>query len=322
MNYLILVSVFLFSFALLFLVMPKYIDKLVSMSYHQQVSEYALKEYQEKKKTPIMGGLLFVVIPLIVVSIIYPSIYTNPKTLMVIVSYVLFCSVGFIDDYLIIVRKDNKGLSPKKKLAMQIIFAILISILFFPYFDTSINIPFTTININLSFLYYPFLVLLFCAESNAVNFTDGMDGLCAGVSSIALLPFILFAFLLKEYAIVYLLVAILGGILAYLHYNKYPARIFMGDSGSIALGGLFASLAVVLGKEVALLFVGGVFVWEMFCVVVQLSSVKLFHKRVFSYTPIHYAFQLKGMKETKIVSSFYIIEWVCAFVGLIIGVFG
>ena len=146
-----------------------------------------------------------------------------------------------------------------------------------------------------------------------------MDGLCAGVSFIALIAFVIISYKNDELNIALLILSIMGGLIGYLKYNHFPAKIFMGDSGSLALGALFASVAIVLHKEIALFFIGGVFVFEMFCVCLQLSSVKLFHKRVFRYTPIHYAFVLKGHKETRVVLMFNLLAFIVMLVGLFIG---
>ena len=183
-----------------------------------------------------------------------------------------------------------------------------------------VTIPFINVGIQLNwFLFLAFMILLNMAEANAVNFTDGMDGLCAGVSFFALLPFVVFGLRSGYDHIVVFLFCILGGLLGYLRFNFHPAKIFMGDSGSLALGALFASLGIVMDKTIALFFIGGVFVIEMFCVVTQQLSVRLFHKRVFSYTPIHYAFVIKGYKEKNIVLSFYLVEIILALIGLFIG---
>ena len=313
---------FLGSLALVFVVMPKYISYLKKAGYNQEVSEYALKEYQEKAKTPIMGGLLFVIAPLLLLLVLRPAALLNPKALFVILSYASFCLIGFLDDFLILLRHNNEGLSPKKKLLAQLVFAGVLYLLFHKYIGSSVYLPFLHTSIDLGILFAPFLILVYAAEANAVNFTDGMDGLCAGVSFISLLPFVLFALKAGESDLVLLLFGILGALLGYLYYNRFPAKIFMGDSGSLALGALFASLGFILHKEVALFFAGFVFVWEMFCVSLQLFCVIVFHRRVFSYTPIHYAVRLKGIPETRIVSSFYVLALLSAAVGLLVGFFG
>lgn len=316
-----LVLGFLISLVLVLVVMPSYIKMLKKRNLNQQVSEYALDEYKEKGKTPIMGGLLFVVFPLLAIVIVNPTIYQDPKALMIMLAYFLFCLVGFIDDFLILIMKNNLGLSPKLKMLMQIVFAALLFIFFRNEMNYSLAIPMCDAEINLGMILFGlFFVFVFCAESNAVNFTDGMDGLCAGVSAICLLPFLVFAILADEYNIALIILAVIGGLIGYLKFNFFPAKIFMGDSGSLALGALFAAIAFALDMELILLIVGGVFLWEMFCVCAQITCVKLFHRRIFKYTPIHYAFVLRGLKEKKVVLIFYGIATICAIVGLVIGV--
>ena len=312
---------FILTLILMCILMPIYIKVLKNHHISQTVSEYALEEYKNKQKTPIMGGLLFVVIPVAVYLIIDGVNRFNMLSLMVICSYMLFCLVGFLDDILIILRGNNDGLSPKTKLIMEFIFVCLIYLLFRNNVPHDIHIPFTSIVVNVPwFIFLPFMILLYMAEANAVNFTDGMDGLCAGVSFIALVPVVIIAFLKGYISLSLLGICILAGLIGYLFFNFHPAKIFMGDSGSLALGALFTSLALILNLEIALFVIGGIFVVEMFCVCLQQISVRLFHKRVFSYTPIHYAFTLKGMKETKVVLMFYCFQLVLSVLGFIIGI--
>ena len=289
---------------------------------NQEVSEYALEEFKQKAKTPIMGGLLFVIFPVIAAIVIKPDMLRSSEAIFVILSYLSYCLIGFLDDFLILKYHNNLGLSPKLKLLMQLVFSFILYFLFRPLMTNTVYFPFLHKELNIGWLYLPFMIFMYAAEANAVNFTDGMDGLCAGVSFFALLPFILLALSEGHLNLAVLIICVLGGLLGYLYYNHFPAKIFMGDSGSLALGGLFAALAVVMHKEIVLFFAGGVFVWEMFCVVLQLTSVILFHRRIFSYTPIHYAFRLKGIAEKRIVSSFWVISFGCAFIGFLIGVFG
>lgn len=307
------------SFGLLVTVMPSFIDSLKKHNVNQEVSQYALEEFKAKDKTPIMGGLLFVVLPFIGFLVADYTGLVNKKLLFVLLSYMLFCLVGFLDDYVIIIKKNNDGISPITKLIMEFVFTLILYFVFKDVIHSYIAIPFTDLKVDLGFLYIPFMILLFLAEANAANFTDGMDGLCSGVSAIGVIALIVLCHINKEYDIAILLFCVLGGLLGYLRFNYHPAKIFMGDSGSLALGSLFASVAVVLDKEIALLFIGGIFVIEMFCVVVQQVCVRLFHKRVFSYTPIHYAFVIKGYKETQIVPLFYILATLFSIIGLIIG---
>lgn len=319
--YLLLCIGFIISFIMMLVVMPRYIKYLKNRNVNQVTSEYALEEFKKKEKTPIMGGLLFVLIPILVAIVIKPDIISDPKALFVMLSYVLYCSVGFIDDYLIISSHSNDGLSAMTRLLMEFGYVVILFFAFRNVIPQQVTIPFLNIGIQLHWiLFLPFMCLLYMAEANAVNFTDGMDGLCAGVSLIALIPFIIFAYIYKENNVLLLLICISAGLIGYLKFNFHPAKIFMGDSGSLALGALFSALAIIMDKSVALFVIGGVFVAEMFCVVVQQLSVRLFHKRVFSYTPIHYAFVIKGHPEKKIVLAFYLVQLILSIIGFIIGI--
>ncbi len=299
-------------------IMPRYIKMLKSLHYEQRVSEYALEQYKQKGLTPIMGGALFVVIPIIVFLIIDFRHFFDHDVLMMVVAYALFFVIGFLDDILIIIRKNNEGLSPKLKMLMEVVFAFLIALIFSINTDTSLTIPFTKISIELPYvIYIIFVVFMYCAESNAVNFTDGMDGLCAGVSFIAFLPFLVLAFKEGEYAIALFIILVLGSLLGYLRFNFFPAKIFMGDSGSLALGALFVAIAVALKAELWLLIGGGVFLWEMVTSVLQQIAVRTIHRRIFKYTPIHYAFVIRGLREKKVVILFYMIQSVLSLIMLL-----
>ena len=320
MNYITLILGFLITFVLMLVLMPKFITYLKNKNINQIESQYALQEFKNKDKTPIMGGLLFVLIPTLVFILISAKSLNIKVQLFVMLSYLLFCSVGFIDDYLVIKSHTNDGLSAKTRLLMELIYTIILYLLFKDVIPNQVSIPFSDIVIKLPwFIFLPFMCLLYMAEANAVNFTDGMDGLCAGVSFIGLIAFLILTIKNQYYSIAIFIVCVMAGLLGYLFFNFHPAKIFMGDSGSLALGALFASLGILLDKTIALFFIGGVFVIEMFCVVLQQISVRLFHKRVFSYTPIHYAFVIKGYKETRIVLMFYLLEAILAIIGLIIG---
>ena len=313
---------FALSICLTALIMPVFIKKLKQHNINQSVSEYALDSYKQKEKTPIMGGLIFVLAPLIIYIIITigRGSFADPNTNLVILSFISYCLVGFADDFTIIQKHNNDGLSPRLKLFIELLITIVLFFAFKKYLSFEIDVPFINGGVTVHWLIFlPFMVLLYQAEANAVNFTDGMDGLCAGVSLIALIPFCVLTYKAGMHNLLVFIMCVMGGLIGYLFFNFHPAKIFMGDSGSLALGALFASMSIVLNKEIALFVIGGVFVFEMFCVCVQLSSVKLFHKRVFSYTPIHYAFVLKGKKEVNVVLMFYVLAIILAVVGLFIG---
>lgn len=313
---------FILSLTIIVLIMPSYIRFLKGKNINQVASEYALDEYKNKEKTPIMGGLLFVIIPLLSYLIINFNNILDRKVLFIIFSFLLFCIVGFIDDVLIILNGKNDGLSPITRLLMEFVISIVLYFIFKDLIPLQITLPILNYRISIPMiLFIPFISLFYAGEANAVNFTDGMDGLCAGVSFIALLPIIVLLIIVKQYNTALLLICIEGGIIGYLFFNHHPAKIFMGDSGSLALGALFASIAIAYDLTIIVLIIGGVFVCEMFCVCLQQVSVRLLHKKVFSYTPIHYAFVIKGYKETNIVYCFYLISFVFSIIGLLIGIY-
>ncbi len=311
---------FVLTLVMMLAAMPSFITYLKHKNINQVTSEYALDEFKNKEKTPIMGGLLFVVIPVIVFIIVNLKGLADQRVQFVLLSYVLFCSVGFIDDALVIRSHSNEGLSPKTRLIMEFVYTLFLFAVYRNVIPLQVTIPFMHISIQIPwFVFLPFMILLYMAEANAVNFTDGMDGLCAGVSFFALLPFVILSHYCGYHNIVIFLICILAGLIGYLRFNFHPAKIFMGDSGSLALGALFASLGIVCDMTIALFVIGGVFVAEMFCVCLQQISVRLFHRRVFSYTPIHYAFVIKGHSEKNIVLSFYLVQIVLSLIGLFIG---
>ena len=318
-NKILLVVTFFVCLGLMLLIMPRYITMLKNHNINQNVSEYALEEYKKKAKTPIMGGLLFVVIPVVVFIVCAIIFGISKPTVMVLVSYILFCGVGFADDYTIIIKGNNDGLSPTFKLCLEFLFVIMLHIVFKDVIPSGINIPIINKFVEINpVVFLIFMILLYGFEANAVNFTDGMDGLCAGVSFISLIAYVVISYVNGYYEIALLLMGIMGALIGYIFFNFHPAKIFMGDSGSLALGALFAAISIIEGNELLLIIIGGVFVAEMMCVCIQQLSVRLFHKRVFSYTPIHYAFVLKGHKEMYVVINFYLVQTFLTIVSLII----
>ena len=320
-NILQVAGCFLMSLGLVLMAMPELIEYLKKLSLKQTVSEYALEDDQKKAGTPIMGGILFIVVP-VIVSLLASllsgvNVLDDEKYLITAVAFVGYGLIGFLDDWLIAVRKNNDGLKPGQKFMMQVVLAVLVFLLYRKS-DLSITIPFTHLSVNLGWGYAILALFMFSGSSNAVNLTDGMDGLAAGVTLIALIPFAILAWMRQESNLVLLILCLIGALLGYLHFNKKPARVFMGDTGSLALGGILAALAMVMKEEIALIFIAGIPVIETVCVLIQQISVRTFHKRVFIYTPIHYAFRIKGMREVNIVRMFWIVEALFAVIGFII----
>ncbi|MCI7221396.1 MAG: phospho-N-acetylmuramoyl-pentapeptide-transferase [Firmicutes bacterium] len=316
--YVRLILAFIISLILVLIGMPKLIDYLKKISFNQTVSEYSLKEYKEKAKTPTMGGILFIVVPIIVTLFLAKGVLADLKMIVILLSFAGYGLIGFIDDYIIVIKRDNEGLRPKQKFIMQLLLAIIFFIIYRNNVSLDITIPIIKVVLPLSWLYSILVFFMFTGASNAVNLTDGMDGLAAGCSFISYIAFLIIALCMKEYQVAIFISSLLGALLGYLHYNVSPAKIFMGDTGSLALGAGFAAIAMVLKQELLLIIIGGVFVWETLCVIIQISSVKIRKKRVFKYTPIHYSFVLDGISEKRVVRSFWLLSLICAVIGLVV----
>ena len=316
--YVRLILAFIISLILVLIGMPKLIDYLKKISFNQTVSEYSLKEYKEKAKTPTMGGILFIVVPIIVTLFLAKGVLADLKMIVILLSFAGYGLIGFIDDYIIVIKRDNEGLRPKQKFIMQLLLAIIFFIIYRNNVSLDITIPIIKVVLPLSWLYSILVFFMFTGASNAVNLTDGMDGLAAGCSFISYIAFLIIALCMKEYQVAIFISSLLVALLGYLHYNVSPAKIFMGDTGSLALGAGFAAIAMVLKQELLLIIIGGVFVWETLCVIIQISSVKIRKKRVFKYTPIHYSFVLDGISEKRVVRSFWLLSLICAVIGLVV----
>ncbi|MDD4642946.1 MAG: phospho-N-acetylmuramoyl-pentapeptide-transferase [Erysipelotrichaceae bacterium] len=301
-------------------VYPKLIPFLKRIKYGQTISQYSLDDYKQKEGTPTMGGVAFVIIPVIFMIIIYPELFFDIKILLVIMAYVGYGLIGFVDDYIIVIKRDNAGLSVKLKFSLQLALSIIFYLIYREHSVTTLTFPFIEYTVDLGWLYMVLVFFMFTGSSNAVNITDGMDGLAGGTSVLALIPFAIFAFMFDQSYIGVFVVGVIASLLGYLRYNLNPAKIFMGDAGSLALGGLLAALALVLKQEIALIIVGGVFVFETACVILQIASVKLRKKRIFKYTPIHYSFVINGMSEKNVVYLFWLMGLTFMIFGLIAGV--
>ncbi len=313
-----LVIGFCVSLTIVMLVMPSFIEYLKKLSFKQSVSEYALEDDKKKAGTPIMGGILFIIVPVIVTLIAFPQSITDINIWIIILAFVGYGLIGFIDDYLIAVKKNNNGLSPLQKFTMQVILAAVFFFIYRIHGDLMIALPFSKTTVTLGWWYFLLVLFMFAGSSNAVNLTDGMDGLSSGVTIIALIPYAIISYVQQKYTVLMFVLCLIGALLGYLYYNKKPARVFMGDTGALALGGVLAALAMVTKTELALILIAGIPVIETLCVIIQQVSVRTVHKRVFPYTPIHYAFRIKGMPEVNIVRMFWVVEAIFACIGLFV----
>ncbi|CAM2742649.1 phospho-N-acetylmuramoyl-pentapeptide-transferase [Erysipelothrix tonsillarum] len=304
------------AFALSVVAYPRFINYLQESKMEQKVSEYALDEFKNKQKTPTFGGFIFVIVP-VIVALIFNGFNFNGSVILLIGVYAAYALIGLIDDYKIVKEGKNDGLSPRLKMFGQLVLAVAFYIVYIKMGgDNKLAIPFMKEPLDLGWVYLPLLMFIFAGSSNAVNLTDGMDGLAAGTSVIAFVAFAIVAYSMNRMDIFMVILAVIGSLCGFLVFNHKPAKIFMGDVGSLALGALFAGVAVLLNKEILLAIVGGVFVFETLCVIIQRTSWKLRHKKVFKYTPIHYSFTLNGWKEENVVNFFYALGVAFAVIGL------
>ena len=289
-------------------VMPILIPILHKVKFGQSEREEGPASHKAKNGTPTMGGIVFILVPILVLLILDA------------LAYVGYAMIGFIDDFIIVVQKNNRGLSPKMKFLMQSVLAVLFFYLYQRIAPTTINVPVLNMEIELGWLYFLLIFIMFTAESNAVNLTDGLDGLSAGCVIIALSPFVLLSIHQGKSDLALFLLAVIASLLGYLKFNLHPAKIFMGDTGSLALGGLLAATAMVLKQELLLVIIGGIFVMELMSVVIQVTSFKATGKRVFKMAPLHHHFELSGFKETQVVVMFWMISLGFAILGYFLGV--
>lgn len=301
------------------LVMPILIPFLHKIKFGQVEREEGLASHKAKGGTPTMGGIVFVLVPVIVFLCLRPAAFFQTEMMIVILAYLGYAMIGFIDDFIIVVRKNNEGLKPAYKFALQSVLAVIFYFIYQSIAETSLHIPVLHITWEMGILYFVLVFIMFTAESNAVNFTDGLDGLCAGTSMIAFFPYIIFALVQGKSDLAFFLLAVCGSLLGYLRYNLHPAKIFMGDTGSLALGGLLAASAMILKEELLLILIGGVFLAEMLSVVIQVTHYKRTKKRIFKMAPLHHHFELSGFKETQVVILFWSAGFLCAVAGLCLG---
>lgn len=290
---------------------------LKRMKAGQRTSKF-VKAHAKKSGTPTMGGLIFTLSTIFTIFVLYFMGKLKISSNLLIILFVFFGYglIGFVDDFFKVKYQSNeKGLTRIQKFIAQVIIALLF---FYIYIkngsNPTIEIYALNIEINLGFMYGFFILFMLVGTSNAVNLTDGLDGLSAGLSAIAFLVYGMIAWnsgWLAGYDDVAVFCFILvGGLLGFLVFNAHPAKVFMGDVGSLALGGTLATLAILTHREITLIIVGGVFVAETLSVIIQIASVKLRGKKVFPMTPIHHSFEKWGWSETDIVRLFYVVGFI------------
>jgi len=301
---------------------PAFIRWLRVNEFGQNIREEGPQAHKTKEGTPTMGGVLIwfaVLVPYLIFS------RFSIASLTVLIAALGNAGIGFADDWIKIVRKRSLGLSARYKLLLQLLLALFIGFiaLHFVGLTTAVDVPFTSYKLELGTVgFYALIFLTLAGFSNAVNLTDGLDGLAAGASAIVLVAMAGIAFIIgrntSDPGITDLMVisgCVGGAALGFLWYNTFPADVFMGDTGSLGLGGAIAGMAVMTGTELVLLIIGGLFVLEAASVAAQVISFKLFHRRVLLMAPLHHHFELKAWSETKIIVRFWIVAAIFAGAG-------
>lgn len=299
------------------------IPLLHRLKFGQEIREEGPKWHEKKSGTPTMGGFIFIagILVALVVTAILDSLSGQNldfRVLGILLGMTLaYGAIGFVDDYIKVILKRNLGLTASQKFGLQLLVAVgfvawaVLSGSIRPY----VSIPFTGIVWNFGWLFIPFAVLVIVATVNSVNLTDGLDGLATCVTMVVALFYLLITTLggVESHSVALFAAILLGGLAGFLLYNHYPAKVFMGDTGSLALGGAVCAMALLLEQPLALLIVGFVYVMESLSVILQVASFKLTGKRIFKMSPIHHHFEMCGWKETKIVAVFTLVTGVlCA----------
>ena len=303
------------------------IPLLKKMKVKQKVSIFLSDKHGKKDGTPTMGGLIFI-IPTLLTSLILlfmDKIEFSDNLLIVMFVFISYAILGFIDDYLIIKRKNNDGLTEMQKLFGQLFIAVIFFYIFTKSgLDPVIDINTLGIELNLGWFYGVFILFVLIGSSNAVNLTDGLDGLAGGLAAIAFLALGMIswgAFWTQGHTDIAIFSFILAGsLLGFLFYNTHPAKIFMGDTGSLALGGTLAAIAILTRYEVTLILIAGVFVIETLSSIIQMVSVRFFNKKIFLMAPLHHHFEKLGWEERDIVKTFWVVGLIFAMMGIMFAV--
>lgn len=315
--------VLIVSFFIATIIGPVFIPFLHRLKFGQAIREEGPQSHRKKSGTPTMGGIIF--ITSIVITLLATVMFTNytvmsRELMMLLLTLVGFGAIGFVDDFIIVVKKNNEGLKPKQKLLAQLVLA---AVFFYLYlqgdYPTTISF-FNLFELNLYWIYGLFILFWMVGFSNAVNLTDGLDGLCGGVSVISFGTFAMIALAQQQMGIALFCFAVVGALLGFLVFNLNPAKVFMGDTGSLALGAAIAAVSILLKQELLLVIIGLVYVIETLSVIIQVSYYKRTKKRIFKMAPIHHHFELCGWSEWKVVTFLWIIGLVCGVIGLLIAI--
>ncbi len=294
---------------------PFMIPFLTRLKVGQNIRDDGPQRHQVKAGTPTMGGIM-IITAVMVATFIFAG--NSREALASVLVMLALGGIGFWDDYIKVVLKRSLGLRAREKLLLQLLIGLLFGLLLLFYLGrgTSLIVPFSPKMVDIAYLYLPFLIVVLISTSNAVNLTDGLDGLAAGVTFFVAVALGLIAIMTAHYNLLIFCSALAGACLGFLIFNHYPARVFMGDTGSMALGGAITAAAAICQSEIALLILGGVYVIETLSDIIQVISFKSTGKRVFLMAPLHHHFELKGWSETKVVRTFWMLSLIFVLIGL------
>ena len=297
------------------------------LNFGQSVSKLISKRHLKKEGTPTMGGVIFIIPVILSILLLYlrGSINISYNLIIVLFVFLAYGFLGFLDDFLKVKYHNNNGISLISKFLMQMIIALIFFYLFMKGGgEPALNVTFLNINLDLGWMFGIFILFLLVGTTNAVNITDGLDGLAAGLSAIAFFAYGVISWNAgwldgyQEIAIFCFLLA--GSLIGFLVFNSHPARIFMGDLGSLALGGALASIAILSRHEISLAIIGGVFVIETLSSLIQIIAIRYFNKKVFLKAPLHHHFEELGWQEPDIIKLFWILGFILAMAAITYGV--
>lgn len=277
------------------------------LKFGQNIREEGPKSHMKKAGTPTMGGIIFILSSIISIAILVRD--PSDEAMVALYAFIAFGVIGALDDGLKIIHKKNLGLKSSQKMVLLLIVSTVLGYYYATNFTdgTTIIVPFLQKSWDLGKWYVPFMVLYYAATTNAVNLTDGLDGLATSITLLVMTFFALLSFGLGHYTLSIFCGVVAGALLGFLRYNAFPAQVIMGDTGSLALGGAVAAVAMILKLPLLVIIVGGIYAIETLSVILQVASFKLTGKRIFKMSPLHHHFELSGWHETKIVSVFSII---------------
>jgi phospho-N-acetylmuramoyl-pentapeptide-transferase len=299
----------LLSFLLVYILTPRFIPMLKRLKFGQAIREEGPQSHLAKSGTPTMGGI--VIIAGLVISVLVFALLTDMVEVLPVAMVLYFGAIGFVDDYIKVVKKHNLGLRAWQKLVLQFVGALVFSVYAYlsPEIGSLMLIPFSGAIVDMGIAMIPFTFFAIVAVVNAVNLTDGLDGLASGVTLIVAIFFFVVAALIGKTGTTIFIGSLMGTLMGFLRYNSNPADIFMGDTGSMALGGAVIGMAIVLQMQWFVLVAGALFVIEALSVVIQVGYFKLTKgKRFFKMAPIHHHFELKGWSETRVVTVFWMVS--------------